>query len=228
MRWADHFHFAYLGFFFFYRMGIGQLRHLGGQFQHVIFSGFKKKFFFFFKFEDTTARTAWTIFAHVTQVDGQGNGAADSHSDPLLERQVQTIRSLVDSYMGIIYKSVKDLMPKTVTHLMINSVSRPGSGSKGRWCQTLALPPFSDGSFAFRSQRREVCNLLLPRLKQSVLEDGPLWHHEGNPPRLMTARQAGWCTHWAGGCKREILEIFFLVIHHAKLLHWGPGWKIKI
>ncbi|XP_075895369.1 dynamin 3a isoform X2 [Nelusetta ayraudi] len=58
---------------------------------------------------------------HVT-VDGQGNGAADSHSDPLLERQVQTIRSLVDSYMGIIYKSVKDLMPKTVTHLMINSV----------------------------------------------------------------------------------------------------------
>lgn len=87
-------------------------------------------------------RTAWTIFAHVTQVDGQGNGAADSHSDPLLERQVQTIRSLVDSYMGIIYKSVKDLMPKTVTHLMINSVSRPGSGSEGRWCQTPALPPF--------------------------------------------------------------------------------------
>lgn len=72
----------------------------------------------------------------MTQVDGQGNGAADSHSDPLLERQVQTIRSLVDSYMGIIYKSVKDLMPKTVTHLMINSVSRPGSGSEGRRCQT--------------------------------------------------------------------------------------------
>lgn len=110
----------------------------------------------------------------MTQVDGQGNGVADSHSDPLLERQVQTIRSLVESYMGIIYKSVKDLMPKTVTHLMINSVSRPGSGSEGRWCQTLALPPFSDGSFAFRSQRREVRNLPLVWLKQSVLEDGPL------------------------------------------------------
>lgn len=68
----------------------------------------------------------------MTQVDGLGNGAADSHSDPLLERQVQTIRNLVDSYMGITYKSVKDLMPKTVTHLMINSVSRPASGSESR------------------------------------------------------------------------------------------------
>lgn len=54
----------------------------------------------------------------------QGNGA-ENFSDPQLERQVETIRNLVDSYMTIIYKTVKDLMPKTIMHLMINSVSYP-------------------------------------------------------------------------------------------------------
>lgn len=58
-------------------------------------------------------------------MDGQGNGAPENFTDPLLERQVQTIRNLVDSYMSIIYKTIKDLMPKTIMHLMINSVSYP-------------------------------------------------------------------------------------------------------
>ncbi len=61
----------------------------------------------------------------VTQVDGQGNGAPENFTDPQLERQVETIRNLVDSYMSIIYKTIKDLMPKTIMHLMINSVSYP-------------------------------------------------------------------------------------------------------
>lgn len=43
--------------------------------------------------------------------------------DPQLERQVETIRNLVDSYSGIINKSIRDLMPKTIMHLMINNVS---------------------------------------------------------------------------------------------------------
>lgn len=48
--------------------------------------------------------------------------------DPQLERQVETIRNLVDSYVGIINKSIRDLMPKTIMHLMINNVSgeKPG------------------------------------------------------------------------------------------------------
>lgn len=57
---------------------------------------------------------------------GDENGA-DSfmHSmDPQLERQVETIRNLVDSYMAIVNKTVRDLMPKTIMHLMINNVSR--------------------------------------------------------------------------------------------------------
>uniref|UniRef100_A0A672HJ86 Dynamin-2 n=1 Tax=Salarias fasciatus TaxID=181472 RepID=A0A672HJ86_SALFA len=41
--------------------------------------------------------------------------------DPQLERQVETIRNLVDSYIGIVNKTIRDLMPKTIMHLMINS-----------------------------------------------------------------------------------------------------------
>ena len=49
--------------------------------------------------------------------------------DPQLERQVETIRNLVDSYVAIINKSIRDLMPKTIMHLMINNVSaRPHQG----------------------------------------------------------------------------------------------------
>ncbi|XP_013864860.1 dynamin-1 isoform X9 [Austrofundulus limnaeus] len=59
----------------------------------------------------------------VTSEGGDDNGA-DSfmHSmDPQLERQVETIRNLVDSYMAIVNKTVRDLMPKTIMHLMINN-----------------------------------------------------------------------------------------------------------
>lgn len=58
----------------------------------------------------------------VTQVDKKGNGAPENFTDPQLERQVEIIRSLVDSYMNIIYKTIRDLMPKTIMHLMINRV----------------------------------------------------------------------------------------------------------
>lgn len=51
--------------------------------------------------------------------------------DPQLERQVETIRNLVDSYVGIINKSIRDLMPKTIMHLMINNVSLRGHAGRG-------------------------------------------------------------------------------------------------
>ncbi|XP_024154584.1 dynamin-1a isoform X3 [Oryzias melastigma] len=56
--------------------------------------------------------------------DGGEENDSDSlmHSmDPQLERQVETIRNLVDSYMAIVNKTVRDLMPKTIMHLMINN-----------------------------------------------------------------------------------------------------------
>uniref|UniRef100_A0A8C6VTL4 Dynamin-2 n=1 Tax=Nothobranchius furzeri TaxID=105023 RepID=A0A8C6VTL4_NOTFU len=50
------------------------------------------------------------------------NSSGDTVSmDPQLERQVETIRNLVDSYIGIVNKSIRDLMPKTIMHLMINN-----------------------------------------------------------------------------------------------------------
>ncbi|XP_052454690.1 dynamin-1-like [Carassius gibelio] len=54
---------------------------------------------------------------------GDENGSDNfMHSmDPQLERQVETIRNLVDSYMSIVNKTVRDLMPKTIMHLMINN-----------------------------------------------------------------------------------------------------------
>ncbi|KPP70052.1 dynamin-1-like, partial [Scleropages formosus] len=60
----------------------------------------------------------------ITQSDaGEENGSDGfMHSmDPQLERQVETIRNLVDSYMAIVNKTVRDLMPKTIMHLMINN-----------------------------------------------------------------------------------------------------------
>ncbi|XP_060927322.1 dynamin-1a isoform X2 [Limanda limanda] len=64
----------------------------------------------------------------VTDKEGKSDGGEDSgtdsfvHSmDPQLERQVETIRNLVDSYMAIVSKTVRDLMPKTIMHLMINN-----------------------------------------------------------------------------------------------------------
>lgn len=42
--------------------------------------------------------------------------------DPQLERKVETIRNLVDSYMAIVNKCIRDLMPKTIMHLMIGNV----------------------------------------------------------------------------------------------------------
>uniref|UniRef100_A0A7N6BDV1 Interferon-induced GTP-binding protein Mx n=1 Tax=Anabas testudineus TaxID=64144 RepID=A0A7N6BDV1_ANATE len=56
------------------------------------------------------------------KVDEKGNGAPENLTDPQLERQVEIIRSLVDSYMNIIYRTIRDLIPKTIMHLMINSV----------------------------------------------------------------------------------------------------------
>lgn len=42
--------------------------------------------------------------------------------DPQLERQVETIRNLVHSYMKIVHKTQRDLVPKTIMHLIVNEM----------------------------------------------------------------------------------------------------------
>ncbi|XP_031430690.1 dynamin-3, partial [Clupea harengus] len=54
--------------------------------------------------------------------DGENSTTDNFPMDPQLERQVETIRNLVDSYMSIINKCIRDLMPKTIMHLVINNV----------------------------------------------------------------------------------------------------------
>jgi len=43
--------------------------------------------------------------------------------DPQLERMVETIRNLVESYFGIVCKNVRDTVPKTIMFMMVNRVS---------------------------------------------------------------------------------------------------------
>ncbi|XP_003375380.1 putative dynamin [Trichinella spiralis] len=47
----------------------------------------------------------------------------NSSMDPQLERQVETIRNLVDSYMRIVTKTIRDLVPKAIMHLMIHNTN---------------------------------------------------------------------------------------------------------
>ncbi|KAK1802651.1 hypothetical protein P4O66_004294 [Electrophorus voltai] len=64
----------------------------------------------------------WVCSPPGSQVESEEGAPADTFSmDPQLERQVETIRNLVDSYISIVNKSIRDLMPKTIMHLMINS-----------------------------------------------------------------------------------------------------------
>ncbi|XP_077067880.1 dynamin-2 isoform X4 [Siphateles boraxobius] len=62
------------------------------------------------------------VYPEKDQVETEDAAPADTFSmDPQLERQVETIRNLVDSYISIVNKTIRDLMPKTIMHLMINS-----------------------------------------------------------------------------------------------------------
>ncbi|CAL8078460.1 unnamed protein product [Calicophoron daubneyi] len=50
--------------------------------------------------------------------DGEGSEV----NDPKLERQVEIIRNLVDSYMKIVNKTQRDMVPKVIMHSLINEV----------------------------------------------------------------------------------------------------------
>lgn len=54
--------------------------------------------------------------------NAQDDGSFGQTLDPLLERQVETIRNLVDSYIKIITKKIKDQIPKIVTCFLINRI----------------------------------------------------------------------------------------------------------
>ncbi|KAK7094465.1 dynamin-1-like isoform X1 [Littorina saxatilis] len=53
----------------------------------------------------------------------ESSSSKDDYSsmDPQLERQVETIRNLVDSYMKIVNKTQRDIIPKTIMHIIIKN-----------------------------------------------------------------------------------------------------------
>ncbi|KAM5197078.1 LOW QUALITY PROTEIN: dynamin-1-like [Hipposideros larvatus] len=55
-----------------------------------------------------------------SETEENGSDSFMHSMDPQLERQVETIRNLVD-YMAIVNKTMRDLMPKTIVHLMTNN-----------------------------------------------------------------------------------------------------------
>ncbi|KRF99579.1 dynamin isoform X3 [Drosophila tropicalis] len=55
------------------------------------------------------------------QENGDETASEESSSDPQLERQVETIRNLVDSYMKIVTKTTRDMVPKAIMMLIINN-----------------------------------------------------------------------------------------------------------
>ncbi|XP_060069801.1 dynamin-1-like isoform X3 [Ylistrum balloti] len=58
-----------------------------------------------------------------TEENKDSAGSSDMGSmDPQLERQVETIRNLVDSYMKIVNKTQRDLVPKTIMYMIVNEV----------------------------------------------------------------------------------------------------------
>lgn len=47
--------------------------------------------------------------------------SVETSTDPQLERQVETIRNLVDSYMKIVTKTTRDMVPKAIMMIIINN-----------------------------------------------------------------------------------------------------------
>ncbi|TWW60968.1 Dynamin-1 [Takifugu flavidus] len=52
------------------------------------------------------------------EVVEEASGDGHIHS---LDPQLEIVRNLVDSYLSIIYRTVRDLIPKTIMHLMVNN-----------------------------------------------------------------------------------------------------------
>lgn len=77
----------------------------------------------------------------VETIDTDSESVGIGSLDPILERQVETIRTLVDSYMKIVSKTFRDLVPKYIMHLMINS-------TKGYMYSDLLASLYSQGDQA--------------------------------------------------------------------------------
>lgn len=141
--------------------------------------------------------------------------------DPQLERQVETIRNLVESYFGIVSKSIRDIVPKAIMFMMVNKLKE--------YMTTDLLPMiYSAGdqnSLMEESQeaarrREEMVNMyhtckdalgLISDVSSKTGKGGEEGGREGRE------REGGWERgrgegKWEEGCKGESLE--WRVQHH--------------
>lgn len=58
---------------------------------------------------------------NASRTDEEESQQVESSLDPQLERQVETIRNLVDSYMRIVTKTTRDMVPKAIMYLIVNN-----------------------------------------------------------------------------------------------------------
>ncbi|TPP63128.1 Dynamin-1 [Fasciola gigantica] len=56
------------------------------------------------------------------KTDEQVDNVSLDSADPQLERQVEIIRNLVESYMKIVHKTQRDLVPKLLMHMLVNEI----------------------------------------------------------------------------------------------------------
>lgn len=62
------------------------------------------------------------VYPEKIQTASDDNKEDIGSMDPQLERQVETIRNLVDSYLHIIHKTQRDMVPKTIMHMIVNQM----------------------------------------------------------------------------------------------------------
>lgn len=92
----------------------------------------------------------------------QDSGEQQSASlDPQLERQVETIRNLVDSYMKIVTKTTRDMVPKAIMYLIVNNAKDFINGE-------LLAHLYASGDQVWQEQQfifRFLCNVSIFRIK---------------------------------------------------------------
>lgn len=134
---------------------------------------------------------------------GDENGSDFTHSmDPQLERQVETIRNLVDSYMAIVNKTVRDLMPKTIMHLMIINVSHQHGPALTNcvWCN-----PF------FHIPRKTAQSSLSYCIQYNAEESNSCWVRDHIQSNLLSSGQDQWYNSMSKTINNDNLFFFLFV-----------------
>ena len=113
--------------------------------------------------------------------------------DPQLERQVETIRNLVDSYMKIVTTSCKDQVPKIIMYLMVNEAKQFINGE-------LLASLYATGDTVKNIHERSES---LPVLSLAKHDGGKCWRgseERGDPPYVPRMQRSTGYHCWSVQC----------------------------